>query len=182
MLKKILIVAILVPLVLIVAVVGVIAMQPADYRVERSTTIAAPPDAVFPHINGLQKWDAWSPWAKLDPDAKYTYEGPSSGKGAIVRWNGNDEVGEGQMAITESRPNELVRIKLDFLRPMEGTAMVDFTFKAEGDQTRLTWSMHGQNSFICKAISMVCNVDKMIGDNMEEGLASIKATVETANR
>lgn len=174
MLKKLLI-----ALVAIVAVfAGFVAMQPSEFRVERSATINAPPSDVFAQVNDFHNWDAWSPWAKLDPAATMTYEGPSAGKGAIVKWDGNNEVGKGSMTLTESHPNDLIRIKLDFVKPFEGTSDVEFTFKPEGNQTRVTWRMSGRNNFIGKAFSLFMNMDKMIGDKYDEGLASLKSVVE----
>ena len=99
----------------------VAALQPADFRYARSTTMAAPPAVPFAQVNDFHNWEHWSPWAKLDPNMKTTYEGPSSGKGAQYAWSGNDEVGEGRMTIVESRPRELVRVKLEFLKPFAAT-------------------------------------------------------------
>jgi hypothetical protein len=95
---------ILIVLVLLVAgFVVFVALQPSEFRVERTTTIAAPPPAVFAHVNDLHKWEAWSSWAKLDPNAKVGYEGAPAGKGAAFTWSGKDQVGEGRMMIVESR-------------------------------------------------------------------------------
>jgi len=177
MLKKILIAFIV--LVAIVAVLaGVVAIQPAEYRVERSVTIAAPPADVFAQVNDFHNWEAWSPWAKLDPAAKYTFEGPSAGTGAVFKWSGNSEVGDGTMTLTESRPNELIRIKLEFVRPFEDTGTAEFTFKPEGNQTVVTWSMSGRKNFISKAMCLVMDMDKMLGGEFEKGLENMKAVVE----
>jgi hypothetical protein len=170
-------------LLALVAIVGVlavvIAMQPSDFRVSRSATMAAAPQAVFDQVNNFHNWDAWSPWAKLDPNAKNTFEGPSSGTGSVLRWAGNHEVGEGSMTIVESRPHDLVRIRLDFVKPFEGTSDVEFILEPKGDQTAVTWSMAGKNNFIAKAISLVMDCEKMVGGYYEQGLANIKAIVET---
>jgi len=175
MFKKILLV--LVAIVAIFAIV--VAMQPSEFHITRTATIAAPPAAVFPHVNDFHKWEAWSPWAKLDHNAKSSYEGPAEGTGAKFNWSGNSEVGEGSMTITESRPNDLIRIKLDIVMgPFEDTSDVEFTFKPEGNQTAVTWSMSGQNNFISKAICLFMSMEKMIGDKYEEGLASLKSVVE----
>src|SRR5436305_10874089 len=131
MIKKILIPV----LILIVVFVIVVALQPSHYRIARSTTISAPPAEVFAQVNDLHKFQDWSPWAKLDPDVKNTYEGPSAGTGAITRWTGNKKVGEGVMTITESRPNELIGMKLEFIKPFASTADVQFDFKPEGTGT-----------------------------------------------
>jgi uncharacterized protein YndB with AHSA1/START domain len=176
MLKKILMVL----AAIVVMFVAVVAMQPSEFRVARTATISAPAPAVFAQVNDFHNWEAWSPWAKLDPAAKSTFEGPPAGTGAIFRWAGNKEVGEGSMTITESRPNELIRFHLEFLKPMAGTSTAEFTFKPEGDQTVVTWSMTGKNNFIAKAICLFMNMDTMVGGKFEEGLAQMKSVVESA--
>jgi uncharacterized protein YndB with AHSA1/START domain len=179
--KKILIV--LGVFVLLLAAVAVFAaLQPGSFRVERSTVIAAPPAAVFAQVNDFHAWEAWSPWAKLDPAAKITYEGPAAGVGAGFGWDGNDEVGAGHMTILESRPGELIRIRLDFLRPFESTASAEFTFKPVGDATTVTWSMSGEKNFISKVFCLFASMDKMVGGDFEKGLAQMKAVTEAANK
>ena len=175
-------IALIVILVAFVVFIGIVSLQPSEFHVVRSATMAAPPAAVFAQVNDFHKWEGWSPWAKLDPNAKSTFEGPSAGKNAIFRWAGNDDVGEGSMTITESRPNELIRIRLDFVKPFENTADVEFTFKPESDRTTVTWSMAGKNNFIGKALCLFMNMDKMIGDKYDEGLANIKAIVEAPKK
>jgi hypothetical protein len=133
-------------------------------------------------VNDFHKWEEWSPWAKLDPAAKATFEGPSAGTGAIFRWAGNKEVGEGSMTITESRPSDLIRIRLEFLKPFAATNTAEFTFKPEGDQTAVTWSMAGQNNFMSKAICLFMDRDKMVGGKFEEGLAAMKSIAEAVPR
>jgi hypothetical protein len=135
---------------------------------------------VFAQVNDFHKWEAWSPWAKLDPDAKNSFEGPSSGTGSICRWDGDKNVGQGSMTITESRPHDLIRIKLDFLRPFVCTNDVTFNFKPEGDRTAVTWTMAGKNKFMGKAIGLVFDCEKMTGGMFEQGLASMKSVVESA--
>jgi hypothetical protein len=157
----------------------VIATRSADFRVSRSATMAASPSAVFAQVNDFHNWEAWSPWAKLDPDAKTSFAGPSSGVGAVFRWNGDKNVGEGSMTILESRPPELIRIKLDFLRPFVGTNDVTFNFKPEGDRTAVVWNMAGKNNFMAKAISLIIDCEKMTGGMFEQGLASMKSVVES---
>lgn len=156
----------------------VVACQPADFRVVRTATMSAPAAAVFAQVNDLHQWEAWNPWGKLDPAMKQTYSGSASGAGAVYDWSGNDQAGQGRMTITESRPNELVRIKLEFMKPMEGTNDVQFLFKSEGDKTSLTWDMSGRKNFISKGVCMFMDMDKMVGGEFEKGLATIKTIVE----
>jgi hypothetical protein len=179
MVKKILIGVAAVIAVLVLGFATVVAMKPNEFRVSRSATMAAPAERVFSQVNELRKWDAWSPWAKLDPNAKNTFEGSEAGEGATFGWSGNDQVGEGKMTITESKPNELVRLKLMFVKPMEDSSDTEFIFKPDGDRTTVTWTMSGTyKSFMSKAICTCMNMDKMMGEKFDEGLASMKAIVE----
>lgn len=162
-----------------VAVVCVAAaMRPDVMNVSRSATMAAPPAAVFEQINDFHKWEAWSPWVKIDPSAKTSFEGPTNGEGAKFNWSGNSDVGEGSMTITESKPNDHVRIRLDFVKPMAGTNDVLLQLEPKGDQTKLTWSMSGKMNFIAKVMSLFMDCDKMVGDYYEKGLANLKTIVE----
>jgi uncharacterized protein YndB with AHSA1/START domain len=165
---------------IVVAFAAFVALQPSDYRIARSAIIAASASEVFAQVNDLRKWEAWSPWAKLDPNAKASFEGPPAGEGTVMTWSGNGEVGEGRMTITESRPAELIRIRLDFAKPMTGTSMAEFTFKPEGERTAVTWSMSGQNSFFTRAICLIMNQDKSVGGYFEKGLQALKAVTEAA--
>ena len=168
--------------VIVIVVVVVVAARPAEFRVARTARIAAPPAAVFAQVNDFHKWDAWNPWATLDPAMKQSYEGVPAGAGAVYTWAGNSHVGEGRMTLTESRPSDLIRIKMEFLKPFAGTSTAEFTFRPEGDQTVVTWSMEGRNNFMAKAIHLVMNMDKMIGGQFEKGLAQMKAVAEAAPR
>ncbi|SKB07741.1 Polyketide cyclase / dehydrase and lipid transport [Prosthecobacter debontii] len=176
MFKKILIVLALA----IIALVVVIQRQPDEFTVTRSTVMDASPQAVYEQVNDLHQWQDWSPWAKLDPQATATFTGPATGEGSSFAWSGNNEVGEGKQTIVESRPGELVRFKLEFIRPFAGTNDVDFTFKPEGTGTRVTWTMSGKANFISKTMGLVMDCDKMCGDFFVQGLANLKAIVETA--
>src|SRR5580658_7322944 len=103
------------------------------------------------------------PGQSCDPQAKNTFTGAPAGTGAIFTWSGNNKVGEGTMTLTESRPNDLIRITLEFRRPFKATNTAEFTFKPEGNQTMVAWSMSGRNGFMAKAFSLFMNMDKMVG-------------------
>jgi uncharacterized protein YndB with AHSA1/START domain len=180
MLKKILLTALAVFVAILAVLAIVVAMQPSDFRIAREIVIDAPPAAVFEHVNDFHNWQAWSPWAKLDPQAKNTFEGAPEGEGAVFRWAGNSQVGEGSMTILESRPGELVKIRLDFLKPFEDTSTAQFAFQPTDDKTAVTWSMDGENNFIEKAFCLMVDMDAMLGSDFEKGLASLKAVVEDA--
>ncbi len=158
----------------------VIAGQPCEFKFSRSTKISAPPATIFPHVNDLHKWEAWSPWAKLDPNAKNSFSGPDAGGGAAMAWEGNCKVGVGKMTITESQPSSIVRFRLDFEKPMKATNLAEFTFLPDGGGTVVTWSMAGKNSFGGKIFGLLMNCDKMVGGQFEKGLANLKALTEAA--
>jgi len=160
----------------------VVAGRPDEFVVLRSTKISAPPEQVFPHVNNLHKWEAWSPWAKLDPNVKNSFEGAASGAGAAMSWDGNKKVGEGRMTIIESKPNDLIRFKLEFVRPFKATNSAEFAFKPEGGQTVVTWSMSGKSNFFFKAFGLFMNCDDMVGKDFEKGLAAMKSVVEAAGK
>lgn len=177
------IVKILIGLVVVIGVfAAIVVMRPSDFRVERSAMVSAPAPVVFAQVNDLHNWDAWSPWAKLDPAAKQTFDGPQAGTGAAFAWAGNSKVGEGRMTITESRPSELIRFRLDFVRPFAGTNTAEFTFTPRGEQTAVTWSMSGRQNFMAKAFCMFMNMDKMVGGEFEKGLAQMKSQTEAAGK
>lgn len=170
-------------LLALVAIVAVfcayVAMQPSTTRIERSAIFVAPPSAAFAEVSDFRNWQAWSPWAKLDPNAKATFEGPASGEGAVFRWEGNDEVGKGSMTITDSRPDEHIGMRVDFEKPWAATSKTEFTFKPDGPRTIVTWAMTGEApSFFAKAICLLMNSDRMVGEQFEKGLAAMKTIVE----
>ncbi|MGE3769387.1 MAG: SRPBCC family protein [Bdellovibrionales bacterium] len=163
--------------VLIVVFLAIAAFLPGDYRVERKTSIAASPAAIFPHINDHRKMAVWSPWVKMDPEVKLTYSGPRAGKGAVVAWDG-DRSGAGTSTIADSKYNKLVKYNLVFTRPFEATSTAEISLAREGGKTTVTWVMFGTNNYVGKVIGLVMNCEKMISREFDKGLADLKATVE----
>lgn len=164
---------------LIIALVAFIAMQPNELRVSRSVSIQAPQAEVFEQVNDFHRWVDWSPYDKRDPNMKRSYEGPSSGVDASYSWNGNHEVGEGRSTIIESLPHELIRIRLEFIRPFAGVNTAEFTFVPQGTATEVTWSLLSPCNFMSKGVGLLINMDKMIGGDFETGLANLKRQVES---
>src|SRR4051794_3577728 len=146
----------------------IVALRPGDFRITRSAAFAVPPSIAFERVNDLHRWNDWSPWAKLDPNARYMYTGRETGPGASLAWVGYNQVGEGRMTIVDSVPSERVRMKLEFMKPFAATNTAEFTFTPEGDQTRITWSMFGKSTFMCKAMSLVMNCERMVGGHFDQ--------------
>lgn len=167
----------------LVAIIALILMAAAfkspDFRVERSRTIAAPPEALFGWFNNPKKFDEFNPWLKLDPSAKTEYTGPEAGVGAVASWVG-DKTGKGKATITESKPNELIRLRMDWIEPMEGVSTVDYTFKPEGGKSTVTWAMYGKSNFVGRIFSIFVSCESMCGPEFEKGLADLEKLATTA--
>jgi uncharacterized protein YndB with AHSA1/START domain len=165
---------------LVVVLLIVIVTRPDTYHVERSTTISAPPEAIYAQAADFRKWNAWSPWDKLDPNMKRTFEGTQGTVGAGYGWVGNDDVGAGKMTITGIEPNKSIKIDLQFIKPFESLAKNAFAFESTGKETKVTWSMDGTNNFMSKAMCLFMDMHQMIGKDFEKGLADMKKIVEAA--
>jgi uncharacterized protein YndB with AHSA1/START domain len=178
MIKTIVAVVVVLLVIVAAAVLGVAATKPDAFRVERTTSIKAPPEKIFALINDLHGWGAWSPYEKKDPAMKRTFSGAASGKGAVYEWDGDKNVGKGRMEITETSPPSRILIKLDFISPFEGHNTAEFTMKPSGDATSVSWAMDGPAPFVSKVMQVFINLDSMIGKDFEEGLANLKTLAE----
>jgi Polyketide cyclase / dehydrase and lipid transport len=158
------------------------ATRPDTFRITRSITIDAKPEVVHALLNDFKGWKTWSPWEKKDPAMKGVFSGESAGVGAAYRWEGNKEVGTGEMSIIESLPGKLVKVKLDFLKPFEAHNTAEFTLTENANQTNVEWAMYGPQPFVAKLMSLVFNMEKMVGPDFEQGLASLKAQAEAPKK
>lgn len=154
------------------------AMQPNSFRVQRSITIKAPPEQVFALINDFHRWEAWSPWEKVDPAVKRSYAGAESGKGAVYAWEGNNEIGQGRMEIIESMPSSKLLLKIEFIKPFAAINTVEFNLAQNGENTTVTQAMFGPSPFISKLMGLFFSMEKMVGGKYEEGLATLKTIAE----
>ena len=170
--------------VLIVALLVYAAMKPDTFRIQRSASIHALPEKIFPFINNFHNWTAWSPWETMDPALKRTYSGTTSGKGAVYdkgavyEWEGNNQVGQGRMEISDTSPPSHLLIKLDFLKPFEAHNTAEFTLNGGGQSTHITWVMYGPQPYLAKVMSLFVSIDTMVGGQFEQGLANLKSVTE----
>lgn len=166
-------------IIVVIAVILVLArLKPDSFRVERSANIQAPPEKIFPYLNDLRGWAAWSTWERMDPNMKKTFSANSSGQGASYEWEGNKKVGHGRMQIIESAAPSRVVIQLDFLAPISAHNRAELTLQAQGSGTRVTWAMYGPSPFISKLFSVFISMDKMVGRDFEDSLANLKTIAE----
>lgn len=164
--------------VLIAALLLYATTRPGDTYVERSITIQAPPEKIYPHINDFHRWSAWSPYEHIDPAMRRTHSGSPSGKGAVYAWEGNSEVGTGRMEIVDTTDPTMVQIRLDFTAPIEAHNVATFHIEPEGNATRVTWAMDGRTPYLGKLMGIFVNMDAMIGGAFAEGLAKLKTIAE----
>jgi hypothetical protein len=177
MIKVIAVIAVVV-VVAIAAVLVLAATKPDTFQVQRAASIKAPPEKIFALINDLRGWGAWSPWEKKDPAMKRTFSGAQYGKGAVYAWDGDKNVGQGRMEITDTSAPSKIVIKLDFIRPFEGHNIAEFKMEPNGGSTNVIWTMNGPVPFLGKIIHVFLNMDKMVGGDFEEGLRNLKSLAE----
>ncbi|MGH6946523.1 MAG: SRPBCC family protein [Kiloniellales bacterium] len=178
MVKTISIAGVALLVVFVAAVLVFAATKPDTFRVQRATSIAAPPEKIFALINDFDNWGSWSPYEKKDPAMKRALSGAEAGKGSVYEWEGDNNVGKGRMEITESSPPSKVALKLDFVKPFEAHNMVEFTLVPEGEATNVTWDMHGPAPFVSKVMQVFVDMDSMVGKDFEAGLANLKTLAE----
>jgi carbon monoxide dehydrogenase subunit G len=172
----------LVVVTLFIVVVGVVlayaATKPDLFRVQRSASIKAPPEKIFPLINDFRSWSSWSPYEHKDPAMKKTFSGAALGKGAVYEWEGDKNVGSGRIEIADTSPPNKVSIKLDMIKPFAAHNQVEFRLEPRGDVTDVTWAMNGHTPYLAKVMHVFIDVDRMVGQDFEAGLASLKAVAE----
>jgi uncharacterized protein YndB with AHSA1/START domain len=159
-------------------VVGGSFLLPAQAVVTRSIEIAAPPDKVFAIVGDLRRFNEFSPWADLDPNIKYTFEGPESGVGQKMNWTSdNADVGSGSQTITKSEPPNFVESALDF--GMRGKSVVTWDLVPSTTGTKATWGFKADLDGIpAKWFGLM--FDRWIGADYEKGLAKLKAAEKPA--
>lgn len=154
------------------------ATRPDTFRVERSRVISAPPERVYGLIHDLRQFNTWNPYERKDPAAKGEYSANTIGPGARYAWQG-DKVGTGSMEIVDATAPARVAMKLDFVAPFESHNQVEFTLQPEGaGTTRVTWAMHGPVPYLAKIAHLVFNMDRMVGQDFEDGLGNLQAVVQ----
>jgi hypothetical protein len=163
----------------VVAVLGYAATRPDTFRVERTARIAATPEQIYPWIEDLRANERWSPYYRKDPAMRSVYGGPTRGVGASVEFEGNREVGSGRVTITGSTPYRLVRMRLQMFKPIKGDNVVEYVLEPTGTgATEVTWALNGRQPYLGKVMSLVFDMDEMIGADFAAGLVNLKSLVE----
>jgi Polyketide cyclase / dehydrase and lipid transport len=161
----------------IVAVLAYAATQPDRFEVQRSTSIRASANQIFPLINDLRTFNTWNPFDKKDPNVKGTYSGPESGKGAAYALE-SSQTGTGRIEIADTAPPSRVTMRLTMIKPLAADNRVQFILQPQGDMTRVTWAMDGEVPFVGKLIHLFVDMDRMVGQEFAAGLAELKVRAE----
>ena len=159
--------------------------RPPTFRIERSTSIAAPMVQVAELIDDFHEWRKWSPWENIDPTLQRTYSGADAGVGAIYEWDGQGKAGAGRMEITEMRAGAergLISIKLDFVKPFKASNTAEFVMTPTDAGTDLSWAMFGPSPLVSRILGLFMDLDKLVGKDFESGLAALKRSAEQAPR
>ena len=163
--------------VLVLAAAAFVATRPEAFVVERTARVEAPPGVVYGHIASLRAMDVWSPWVHMDANMKVAYDGPESGVGARSSWEG-PEMGKGRLTVTAVEPGREVEMRLEMLAPMAASNRILFTLAPAGAGTEVTWRMEGRNGFVGKAMTLLVDMDAMVGGPFEQGLLALKGVAE----
>lgn len=169
------------PLVLLIIVLLLalfVATRPATFRVARSISIAAPADVAYGFVNDFRQWREWSPFEKFDPDMQRSFSGAAAGVGAGYAWSGNSRAGAGAMSLRENRPYERIVIDIRFDKPFKASNVAEFTFVTVSGGVTATWALSGDNTTVGKLMSLVMSMEKFLGPQFEDGLASLKRVSE----
>lgn len=168
-------------LVVVIVLIAIILIGglflPKIYSVSRSVNIGANDTLVYKNIADFNSFLQWNPWSKMDPKAEVTITGAPEQVGHQYHWVGK-ESGEGEMKITEVKPLEQVKMNLNFIKPFESLANVEFDLSKEENTTKVTWTMSGDHNIFSKWMCVFKSMDKMIGKDFEEGLKALKEKSE----
>jgi hypothetical protein len=179
-LKIVIIVAVAIAAVLAFVVIFA-ATRPDTFRVQRSVTINAAPEKIFPLVDDFHNWPGWAPQDKEDPSMKRTYSGAAFGTGTVSDWESSGSAGKGRMSIIESTPPTRVLVKVDFVKPFAAHNLNEFILEqmlGPGPTTKVTWTMQGSNLYVMKVMSIFVNMDRIMGKHFESGLNNLKKAAE----
>ena len=150
------------------------------YTVERTRTIPAPVERVYPLVADFHQWTRWSPWEDVDPELKRTYSGAESGTGAVYTWSGNRRAGQGRMEIVRATEPSRVDIDLVFEKPWKARNDTHFLIEPAGSGVVVTWSMTGRKTLMTKVMGVFKSMEDFLAPDFEKGLARLKAAAETS--
>jgi len=164
---------------LLVIFLGYVSTRESKFNYVRSGVIKAPAEKIYPYISDFKLGGEWSPYEKVDPNMKKTYEGTPGQPGHKMSFQGNKDAGSGRIEILNAVPNESVELKLTMTEPFQAENIVIYKLTQEGSGTRFSWSMSGDGGFMTKLISVFIDCEKMIAGQFDQGISNLKTLVES---
>jgi len=171
-------------LYILAALVGIIIIlaliAPKKYQVSRSISINRSKADVFEYLKYMKNQDHWAPWAKRDANMKQVFTGTDGTIGFVSAWDSDHkQVGAGEQEIKMLQPNDRIESELRFLKPWKSQSMGFFALEDEGSNaTKVTWGFYGSHKPPTNIMMLFMNLDKAVGKDFEEGLASLKHILE----
>jgi len=166
-------------LVLLILLVVIGLLIPSSGRVERHIEIDASPAKVFPQVNSMRAFHAWSPWSALDPNTKYSFEGPESGIGSKMTWGREKEnIGAGSQEIIRSTPDSEVVTDLNFGEDLGGRATFLLSPNEHGG-THIIWRFDAEFGWNLFDRYFGLILDGLLGGSYQDGLKTLKHRVES---
>ncbi|NOT49505.1 MAG: SRPBCC family protein [Acidobacteria bacterium] len=180
MIKKLLIAALAIIVLLVGVIVVTAFMLPTDFKVERETTINKPKADIYNYTKMLKNQNEWGPWFKKEPTMKQEFRGTDGEVGFVSYWNGtNKEVGEGEQEIKKLTPNERIDTELRFKRPFESKSDAYLTLESVSEnQTKVKWGFTGSMPRPANLFMLVMDMDKEVGKDFGDGLNTLKQIME----
>jgi hypothetical protein len=173
-------------LVIIAAILLFAATRPDTILVQRSITINAPPDKIFPLLDDFHKWPLWAAQDKEDQTMLRTYSGAASGKGAVSAWTSQGSAGRGEMTITgiswsssgASQPSSRIHVTVEFVKPLRVHNTHNITLEPVLGGTQVTWTAAVQNVYMMKVMGIFTNLEKFMGAHVQNSLENLKNLAE----
>jgi hypothetical protein len=153
---------------------------PSHVTVSRAVVINAPESAIFPYLNNLHQFDAWSPWKARDPDLAMSYGGPESGQGARVTWSSRKpSIGTGSMEIGESQPSRRIDLVVNY-NGLDGTSSYDVMPSGSGSKVIWTFGYDSGTNPLKRWKALM--LDGLVGAEYRNGLDLLREKVEAERR
>ncbi len=156
------------------------AFMKKDFNIEKEVTIKKSRQDVFNYIRVLKNQTNYSKWVMMDPNAKMEYRGTDGAVGSVSAWDSeNKNVGKGEQEIVKLDDGKRMDLVIRFKKPFESTAdAYMITEDAGPDQTKVKWGFHSKMAWPTNLFTVMMNMEKMVGDDLQTGLTNLKGVME----
>ncbi len=154
------------------------AMGDKKIATTQSTIINASAESVFEELADFDRQQAWSPWVKMDTAMTIANTGTPGTVGYTSNWK-SKKMGDGNQKMVEVRTNEYIKTEVRFVDWGDEPGIAELKLAPEGEGTKVTWTMDGSEPpFIFRGMTTLMGGTKMMEEQYNLGLASLKALVE----